>query len=126
MKRFQIGLVLLLGLLAASLLVQHAMHTRQAPIADALEAAAMEASAGNWAEANAFARQAAVGWERSWSFSAAFADHGPMEDVDCLLKQLPVFAKSRDEAQFTALCRELSRRVRAVADAQTLNWRNLL
>ena len=126
MKRFAIGVILLLVLLGAAMLVQKNMNARQAPIAQSLEAAADAAAAGNWEAARTFARDAWEGWEKSWAFSAAFADHGPLEDVDCLLSQLPTFWESREQAQFIALCRELSRRVQAVADAQTLNWRNLL
>ena len=56
--------------------------------------------------------------------AAQAADHQPMEDVDSLFARLPAYGE--DPTEFSACCRELARRVRAVYEAHSLTWWNLL
>lgn len=124
MTRFRIGIGLLLLLLALGIEAQIAMDTLHAPAAAQLDAASQAALQGDTEASRAMADEAAARWQKYWRFTAILADHGPMEDVDSLLAQLPAMAE--DPAQFAAACAELSRRITAIADAHRWSWWNLL
>ena len=49
-----------------------------------------------------------------------------MEDIDSLFARAAVYRQQRETAEYAAVCRELARRVEAMAQAHTLRWRNLL
>ena len=50
----------------------------------------------------------------------------PMEDIDSLFARLSAYAAQEETAEYAAACRELARRVEAVADAHRLTWWNLM
>lgn len=125
MNRFRIGVFLLAALLLLGLGVQEMMARIQMPIAEDLERASASALSGNWGEARRLADRAEQAWQSHWCFTAAAADHQPMEDIDSLLAQLRVFGETESESDFPALCAELSRRILAMADAHRLNFANL-
>ena len=126
MKRGKIGLGFLAVLLVLCILTTAAMERWHAPLARTLGAAADLAAAGEWEEAKTLAGRARADWEKRWHLSAAFADHGPMEDIDSLFAQLEVYQKQTDVTNFAAACAELSRRVEAMGNAHSLTWWNLL
>ena len=126
MKRGWIGLGLLLLLLAGGLLVTWQMDRCHSAIARELDAAADSALAGDWDAAGAYAKNAKRDWETGWNFSAAFADHEPMESIDAQFSQLGVYGSTRDAVSFAAACVQLARQVEAMGDAHGLTWWNLL
>ena len=126
MKRGWIGLGLLGVLLTAGLLVTGFMGRVHREVSQELEEAARAAGAGNWAEAAEDTRDAYNDWQEHWHFSAAFADHEPMEEIDALFAQLEAYRKTRDAVAFAAVCRQLAKQVEAMGDAHQLNWWNLL
>ena len=126
MKRCWVGLACLLLLLAGGLYVSRVMVNSHAPIAQALDRAAECAQAEDWEAAASLTGKAGEAWQRHWHFTAAFADHEPMETIDALFSRLTVFASARKSEEFAAVCRELSRQVEAMGDAPRLTWWNLL
>ena len=126
MKRGWIGAGLLAGLLILGLLVTWFMGRTHTGISEELELSARFAIAGNWEEAEELAEEAYEDWQDSWHFSAAFADHEPMEEIDALFAQLLPYLLNQDAVSFSAVCRELARQVEAIGDAHNLNWWNLL
>lgn len=126
MKRCWIGLGLLLVLLAGGLLVTWHMGSCHRGIGAELEQAARYAQLGNWEEAADAAGDAYEDWQEEWHFSAAFADHEPMEEIDAMFAQLNAYLAARDAVSFAALCGQLSRQVEAMGDAHGLTWWNLL
>ena len=126
MKRGWIGAGLLAGLLILGLLVTWFMGRTHTGISEELELSARFAIAGNWEEAEELAEEAYEDWQDSWHFSAAFADHEPMEEIDALFAQLLPYLLNQDAVSFSAACRELARQVEAIGDAHNLNWWNLL
>ena len=126
MTRGIFGIVLLLVLLAVGMFVQWTMATLQKPITLELTQAAQAGAREDWATARLHQEAAQRGWRKCWCLTAAFADHQPMEDADSLFARLPVYAAQEERAEFSACCRELARRVRAIADAHSLTWWNLL
>lgn len=109
MKRLWVGIILLLILLAGTLAVTVAMDRIYAPMVEALEAGDLEAAEeryGRWRD-----------------LTAAFADHGPMEEMDSLFARAEVCG---DEQERKALCAELAQRARAMSNAHSPTWWNLL
>lgn len=125
MNRFRIGAAMLLVLLALGIWAQRWTENACTPIAGSLSEAAELAGEGSWEAAEAALDRGQRLWQESWHLTAALADHEPMEDIDALFAQLPVYAREQSE-DFSSLCRELSRRIQAVADAHSLTWWNVL
>ena len=126
MKRGWIGAGLLAAMLILGLLTSWWMGKTHSRIAAELDRAAGYALSENWEQAAAHAQKAKNHWQQHWHFSAAFADHEPMENIDSLLAQLSSLASARDGVTFSALCAQLSRQIEAMGEAHSLNWWNLL
>lgn len=126
MTRTVIGFVLLFALLLSGFAVQYEMEAVHRPIARMLEVSADSSMESDWDTAASLSRSAAYRWKKAWNFSAAFADHEPMEEIDCLFAQLAIYTDQQETLEFAAACQELARRVDAMADAHVLNWQNLL
>ena len=126
MTRGVIGVVLLLVLLAGGMFLQWTMDTIHAPIARELAQAAETGAREQWDAALQHQENAARLWQKSWHLTAAFADHLPMEDIDSLFSELPVYYTQKEQAHYVAVCRELARRIEAMSDAHRLTWWNLL
>lgn len=126
MKRGWIGLALLAALLAFCLFTARKMEEFHSDGAQMLTRAGVYALEDNWAPARELAFQAMKQWQEHREFTAAFADHEPMEDVDCLFAELPVYAREEDAAHFAAICAELSKRLEAVSNAHSFLWWNVL
>lgn len=126
MKRCWFGLGLLVFLLIGGLLATRAMTLRHKAVAARLDTAAAAAEAENWAEAERQLGAARKQWEDDWHFTAAFADHEPMEEIDGLFAQSEVYLRSHDPEALAAVCTQLSRLTEAVGEAHALNWWNFL
>ena len=119
MNRVVIGVALLAALLAASLFSAWQMGNIQQPIADRMEEASRQSLRGESAAAETAARAEAA-WHSSRVFTAALADHQPMEDIEGLFARLHAY-ETEDKSEYAALCAEIARRIRAVAEAQELS-----
>lgn len=126
MKRFTLGIILLAVMLAGCLCVSWGMEHLHRPVSQNLEQAAALACAGDLPEAALLAEKAHQDWQQHWRFVAAFADHGPMEEIDALFAALKTYVSVGEEADFAALCSQLARLTEAMADAHVFNWWNLL
>lgn len=109
MKRLWVGILLLLVLLAGTLAVTVAMDRIYAPMAEALKAGDLEAAEERYGR-----------WRQ---LTAAFADHGPMEEMDALFARAEICG---DEQERKALCAELAQRAKAMSNAHSPTWWNLL
>ena len=126
MKRGWIGVGLLTVILILGLLTSTWMGKTHNRIAAELDRAAGFAMAENWDQAAVYAQKAKNHWQQHWHFSAAFADHEPMENIDGMLAQLTALASARDRVTFAALCAQLSRQMEAMGEAHSPNWWNFL
>lgn len=126
MKRCYAGAGLLAVLLAVSLLVTRGMEKRTAPIAEDLTAAASNAMAGNWEVVEELTKKASSVWEKNRPFTAAFADHSPMEDIEDDLAQLDIYLRAREKTTFAAAAAQLAEKITAVGEAHALHWQNIL
>jgi len=126
MKRGWIGFGLLLILLAGGILSAWVMVHWHTPLEETMEQAAVCALVSDWDRAQHLSTQAKERWEQRWHMSAAFADHGPMEEIDSLFAQLEVYEQAREALSYAAVCRVLARNLGAMGDAHIPNWWNLL
>lgn len=124
MKRLILGTGLLLALFAGSLAVWWGMEAKHRPVAERLTLAAVLSASGDGTAARETAFQARTQWQENWHFTAAFADHTPMEEIDDLFRALDAYDPVSDE--FAACCLQLSQRTQAMAEAHKLNWWSLL
>lgn len=126
MKRLWLGAGILAALLVACLAVTWGMDRIHDPISRDLEQAGRAAMEEDWEVAEAHADSARARWEKYWEATAAAADHGPMDDMDRLFAQLPVYAGKREAVHFAACCAELSRLAEAMGEAHSLGWWDFL
>ncbi|MGM9549057.1 MAG: DUF4363 family protein [Faecousia sp.] len=126
MKRSWIGFFLLLALLAGGIAATCGMDKCHEPIARDLANAAETAVHGDWEQGEALMLRARDAWGHSRRFSACFADHTPMEEIDALFAEVEVYAAAREEADFAAGCAALSKKVEAMGQAHGAMWWNLL
>lgn len=126
MKKFWLGVILLVFLLTAGLVNAWGMNKSHREIAALLTEAADMALSGEITQGAEKADKAKALWEGYRNAVATVADHGPLENVECLLAQVKTYAFAENTMEFAACCRAASRQIEAVGDAQTLNWQNLL
>ena len=125
-KHFWAGILLLAVLLAMTGGVSLAMSAVHAPAQTQLTRATELALAGDLPQATALARQAQQRWERFRQAICAVADHDPMDEIDQLFAEMEVFSAAADGEHFAACCAKLRVLVKAMADAHSAAWWNLL
>ena len=96
MKRFWIGISVLAILLASGWVVACFMDRCHAPIGDALVEASQVALEGQLAQASQIAQRAQKQWLHCRDFTAAFADHSVLEEMDALFAEIAVCAAAQD------------------------------
>ena len=126
MKRFVMGIAILTVLLVLGIGVSALFQSAHRPCSHHLTQAAQAAQAGDWGQASASLSQAQKQWQQFHHFTAAFADHAPMEEIDSVFAQLAVYAGQEDGGQFPALCARLAELVEAMAHSHRLAWWTLL
>lgn len=126
MKRFWLGIGILVVLLVLGLWVQLGMAALYRPVTQELEAAAQAALEEQWPQALRLAEGVSSRWERYRGVTSSVADHTPMDEVDMLLAELEIYGQAREAPHFAACCSQLSRMLEAIAQAHGLNLWNLL
>ncbi len=126
MNRSKIGAWLLLALLVLGAVSAWGMGRFSRPIQNQVAQAGEAALAGDWEKAETLACQARSRWEKYRDFCAALADHEPMENIDGLFAQLEVYRQIRDGENFATVCAQLSQDTKAIGEAHSLTWWNLL
>ena len=126
MKRIWIGIGLLAALLVLGIWVAGVMEEGHHPGARDLRRAAELTMEEEWAPAEALVRRARGKWQKNWRFSAAFADHEPMDQIDGLFAELEVYAKAGDATAYSGTCAHLAELLEAMGNAHAFTWWNLL
>ena len=126
MKRLWLGISLLTLFLTTSLLIGCAMDRTHLEIAEKLQNAAELVLQDHAALGKEQAQSAKAQWEKSWSWTAAVADHAPMDEIDGLFAQLKAYENPEDKTHYAATCLQLVKLVEAVAEAHRLSLQNLL
>jgi len=126
MKRGWFGAGLLAVVLIFGMVVSGAMDKAHLPTSKLLSRAAEQTLAGDFEGGVGLGLEAKARWDKQWDGTAVVADHSPMDDVDALFSEMEIYAKTGEEPHFAACCRELSRRVQAMAEAHQFSWWNIL
>lgn len=126
MKRGIWGIGILLALLAFGIVTSLGMRSVHRDIGRHLELAQAAAASGQWQTAEAEVQQAADAWRRHHRFTATFADHTPMDEMDGLFAELEVFLQNRESPHFEAVCGRLILQSQAMADSHGIQWWNIL
>ena len=126
MGRLWLGIGILVLFLVLGLWIGNVMDDVHLGIADQLELAAEQALSGDMDGGIEMALQAKASWEAHWRGSATVADHAPMDEIDGLLAQLECFHRADMMGEFAACCTRVSLLVRAMSEAHSLKWWNLL
>lgn len=126
MKRFWLGIGLLVGFLALGLWVTKAMNDVHDPIAALLEDASETALAGDLPKGISLGSEAKKQWETHRKATAAVADHTPLEEIDKLFAEMEVYGQEEELPHFAACCKQLSALVRSMGEAHSLTWWSLL
>lgn len=126
MKRFWIGICVLAVLLTAGWITTAAIARRFTPIAQDLRNASQAASSGDWALAVLLSESAEEKWQLCKDFTAAFADHSVLEEIEAQFSQVRIFRQTGAQLSFTATCAHLSCLADAVAQSHLPKWQNLL
>lgn len=126
MRRFFLGVFLLLFFLFLGLWTAYATDYTSEAVSQTLTQAAEAVLAGDTEAGTQLVRKARQDWESHWKITAAVADHGPMDEIDGLFGQLEAFQKAGATADIAACCARLSKLVAAIGEAHSLTWWNLL
>lgn len=126
MNRIRFGTALLVVLLAAGILTAWNMSSRSEEIAGQLDTAARQALEGDMPGAQQTLHRAEAIWKKRWGIHAAVADHDPLEQIDAGFAQLRVYGKSGEDVAFAALCAQLAQQIRAIGEAGSPDWKNIL
>ena len=126
MKRLYIGVGLLVFFLIAGILLTFCFCRIHRPLAETLEEASRQALAGNWENAISLTETARERWETYRNFTAAVADHEPLEEMDTLFSQLEIYGKHRLNVEFASICTCLSQMAAAMEESQALTWWTML
>ena len=116
---FAAALMLLLGL--GGLSVTEQMDRICSPIALLLE----QAEAAQSTDSARLCAAARDSWEQHRKFVASVTDHEPMEEVDAAFRALEVYLQYGDTMHFSQNCAQLASQVRAIGEAQSINWWNI-
>ena len=125
-RHLWIGVGLLLVLLIAGLLLTTFVDHTCIPISQLLEQAGNVSEQGDWETASMLVHSAQIQWEENWNRIATLADHSPMDEIDGLFAQTMAYAKGVSAVDLTAYCRRLASLIRAVSEAHSLTWWNLI
>ena len=126
MKRLSIGITVLVILLSSGSLAAICMDHFHRPISHELTQAVAAMEGGHWEQATTLANNAHSQWLHCRDFTAAFADHDVLEEIDALFAEIHVFAAAGDPISFSAACAHLSELTKAVAESHHPKWQNLL
>ena len=126
MKRFWIGICVLLLLLVSGWITTVAIARCYTPISRDLASASQAARDGNWALAVRASEQAEEKWQHCKDFTAAFADHSVLEEMEGQFAQVAVFRQANAQLSFAAACTNLSKLAEAIAQSHLPIWQNLL
>ena len=126
MRRTVVGIVLLAVLLAGGFVSSAGLARHNEEVAPQLDAAAVQAMAGDLPGAMEAAEEAQAAWEERWGISAAFTDHNPREQIDGGFARLRIYGEAGDNIAYAAVCMELSKQIEAIGDAHGAQWWNIL
>lgn len=126
MNRTLIGVLLLIALPVTGIFSSLGMTRWNGEIAGQLDTAARLALEKDPESASQTLLDAQTRWQELWSANAAFTDHAPLEQIDAGFAQLRIYAQAGEAVAFAAVCAQLAQQIRAIGEAGSASWRNIL
>ena len=126
MKRMWVGIILLGLLLLLGVFLWCFLGNMFQDLSRDMEQAAAAIGQGDWDTAFSLTAQAQSTWEKYHDFTAAFTDHAPLEQLDTLFSQLPIYARQSLWADYASECTRISGVADAISEVHRLTWWNLL
>lgn len=124
--RTRIGAGILILLLALGIWVTRYTARTQTRVSGFLVQAREAAEEDRWDRAEALYLQALHCWQAHRRPTAALVDHAPIEQAESLFSRLAVYLRRRDPGAFCSCCAALEAAVRAIGEAHSISWWNLL
>lgn len=125
-RRFVLGIVLLVLVLALCVATTLGMKAIHAPSETNLEKATQLALEDNMDAAISLAMDAYDRWRKFQKLTAVFANHNPMDDTERLFRQMLIYAQAEEAPHFAACCSELSAMLKAMYEAHGFSLKNIL
>lgn len=125
-RRFVLGIVLLVLVLALCVATTLGMKAIHAPSETNLEKATQLALEDNMDAAISLAMDAYDRWQKFQKLTAVFANHNPMDDTERLFRQMLIYAQAEEAPHFAACCSELSAMLKAMYEAHGFSLKNIL
>ncbi len=122
MRRYLLGVTLLVLLPLLSLPVSRALNAHHTHLGDQLNQAAQLFVRGSEEEGNVLLQRAFRQWEENRHFTAAFIHHAPLDTIDSDFAATEVI----DGAALAERCALLAAQFYALADSTGLNWWDVL
>lgn len=126
MKRMWIGVILLAAVLAASLWSGGRMERVHMQTARHLTQAEEAAARGQWTDVRSFTAWAESIWRKEQLFTAAFAEHEHMDNIEGLFAQLRTYAGAEDALSFRVICACLVSQLEALSESHSFSPGNIL
>lgn len=126
MKRMWVGVFFLVFLLSVGIILLLVTQNFHREFSESMEQAAAAAMAGRWEEAEEKAAKGRAQWESHKKFLASFTDHEPVEEAASLFSQLEMYKEKRYDADFAAICLELSHLSEAIGESHGIRWWSIL
>ena len=126
MKRFWLGVGILMVLLAAGAGLSLNIAGVHNKLSEDLNAACEAVQQGDWDRAVSLAESAKASWSRHRRFVASFVDHEPLEQINTLFSELEIYRHQQLPTDYAAVCTHLSRLSEAIGESHALTWWNLL
>ena len=123
MGRFWLGVGILVGLFVLGIWVEKTTETTHVQIAGYLDRAA---DSQDPAQAYTLVTRAKEAWQAGHAAIAAVSDHAPMDEIDGLFDQMEVCHRNGKMGDFSAFCARAAEQIRALYQAHSLTWWNLL
>ena len=125
-RRFILGIGILLLVLSLAIGAAMGMRAIHRPAEAALSQAAELTLAGNFEQAVPLAKGAYSRWQKYRGVTAAFADHGPMDDTERLFQEMLIYAQTGEQPHFAACCSQLSAMLKAIYETHGFSLKNIL
>lgn len=125
-RRFLLGVLLLLTLLACAIAAGIGMRAIHQPGEQALNRAVVLAQSGDLSQAVRLGNEAFQRWQTYRTVTAIFADHTPMDQTQTLFQEMQVYAHAGEGPHFTACCAQLAAMLRAMYETHSFSLGNIL
>ena len=123
MGRFWLGVGILAGLFVLGIWVAQQTETTHTQIVGYLEQATKTESP---AQRYLLAEKAEEKWRAGRRSIAAVSDHAPMDEIDSLFAQMDICRSAGLMESFSIFCARTAEQIRALYEAHSLTWWNLL